>query len=63
MTKPSIRKGQIWKSKKTPIQVLVIGKGKNDKFKVNILTDKPGFYAGRHTLARWTLWTKYELIT
>lgn len=52
--KEKIRLNQIYKSKKSDFQVIIIGK-KGGKWKANVLTDRTGVYAGRHTFAEMTL--------
>lgn len=48
-----VQKGQIWLDPRTHTQYIVHSK-KGDGWRMNILTDKPGVYNGRHTFHKWT---------
>lgn len=55
-TRPKI--GQIWKSKRGEMVVIITGKSK-DKWRTKILTEKPGVYNGSHTLSRMSLYKNF----
>lgn len=62
MTKTPIKLNQVWKQKGSSLMVVIAGKAKDShKWKTKVLTNKPDFYAGTHTLSQWTLWKKFEL--
>lgn len=61
MNKYDIRKGQIWQSKSSDMQVLIFQK-KGDRWLVKKLTHKPGFYHGTHTLTKYTLAKSFTLL-
>lgn len=56
-----IKKGQIYKAKKSNSQVEIGGK-KGGKWLAKVLTDKPGVYNGSHRLAERTLNKQFTLI-
>lgn len=62
MTKIPIKKGQVWKDKKSSMQVEVIAK-KGFHWQTRILTKKRNVYAGTHTMTPYTLWTNYDLLS
>lgn len=55
--------GQIWANKLKPTyQLEVFGKVGGGHYKTRILTKKTGVYAGTHTVTKYTLWKKYDLL-
>jgi len=59
----TIKINQIYKSKKNKNHyVIIVGKGKHDKWKAKVLTDKEGVYNGSHTFADRTLQKMFELL-
>lgn len=59
--KPTIKKGQIWKQKTSEMQVIITGVS-GGKWRSKVLTDRPGVYAGSHTMSPHTLYLRYELV-
>lgn len=58
----AVRKGQIYKSVSSKMIVEVFGMS-GSKYKTRVLTDKPGVYAGTHTLSRKSIATRFKLIS
>lgn len=54
------RKGQIWINKQNGMRLVVAGT-KGGMLKAKILTEKPGVYAGSHTLSPQLLKRRYSL--
>lgn len=50
-----IRKGQIWASTSSDMQVLIHQKCGGSRWKVKKLTHKPGVFHGTHSLTKFTL--------
>ncbi len=63
MMKIAVRIGQVYRSKKSNCQVEIIGKAKSDRWKARILSNKPGVYKGTHSLAIFTIYKNYDLIS
>lgn len=57
-----VRVGQIYRQKRHKVAVEIFGRSGSDKWKARILTEKPGVYAGSHTLANFTIWKYYEQV-
>lgn len=62
MIRTPIKAHQIWKNKRSSFQILITHK-KGDKWEAKVLTDKEDFYNGSHTMSRYTIWKKFELMT
>lgn len=63
MEKVQIKLNQVWKSKLSSFQIVISGKAKEShKWKTKVLTEKPGVFAGSHTMSEHTLWKKFDLI-
>ncbi len=62
MNRVAIRKGQIWRMVDNPMYRVLISGTKGGKFLAKVLTAKPDVYNGSHSLARNTLWSRYELV-
>lgn len=56
-----IKKGQIYKSNSSNVQVEIAGK-KCGKWLAKILTEKAGVYKGSHRFAERTLYKQFTLI-
>lgn len=52
---------RIYESKIGGIQIMICGK-KKDKYLCKVLTNKPGVYAGTHTMSNYTLKARYRLV-
>lgn len=58
-----IRKNQIYADKRNPgHQFLVLGKAKNDKWKLVQLTTKPGVYGTTHSFTKYIIQQKLVLV-
>lgn len=58
-----IRLNQVYRSKRHPnICLEVIGKRKSCKWLTRILTEKPGVYAGSHSMPEFILKKEFELL-
>lgn len=62
MIRIAIKKNQVWRHRTSDFQVMICGKKRVDKWLVKVLTSKPGVFAGTHTFARNTIWSKFTLV-
>ena len=62
MKELEIKKGQIFKAKRSGLQIEVAGK-KDSKWLCKILTTKPGVYAGSHRMSEYVLRQQFILLS
>jgi hypothetical protein len=58
--RPKIEKGQVWENR-SAVQFLVSHK-KGDRWKLKVLTDRPGVYNGAHTFQEHIMYKKLLLL-
>jgi len=61
-----VKKGQLYKrmpqNGDPPVFLEVIGVKKDNRFLTRILTDRPGVYAGSHSMSKVSLYKYWELV-
>ena len=61
MEKPRVKRGQVYKSKYSPLLVEIFKKH-GARWKARVLTTKSKVYNGSHTLSEYSLKSKFRLV-